>query len=123
MSVNFAAGGCSTLMPERGEPIPPQDYRRLVAGKIPEVFAKTVFVGGVEISPLRREEHYFAADWSACVKAYLDGRTRLFAVYFRDDKIVEMSGAVLIDKCKIETFEPLNIPPPPLQKADPPSQK
>jgi len=124
MSVALAAGGCSTVLPERGEPVAPQDYRKLVAEKIPDFFAKPVYVGGLEISPLRREEHYLAADWSACLKAYLDGRTRLFAVYFRDDKIVEMSGAVQIDACKKETFEPLNIPPQPkkppeLEKAAP----
>jgi hypothetical protein len=116
MSLALAAAACSTVTPERGEPVPPQDYRKLVAEKLPDFFPKTVYVGGVEISPLRREEHFFAADWSACLKAYLDGRTRLFAVYFRDDKIVEMGGAVQVDACRKETFEPLNIPPAPLTK-------
>jgi len=113
LSLALAAAGCATVGPRTGEPVPPQDYRKLVTDKAPDFFAKSVSVGGLEISALRREEHYLAADWSACLKAYLDGRTRLFAVYFRDDKIVEMSSAVQVDACKKETFEPLTIPPQP----------
>ncbi len=67
----------------------------------------------MQISPLRRDIHYFAGDWSVCLKIDASGKPQLFTVFFSNDEIVKMGLAVQIDECGREPFEDFKIVPEP----------
>jgi hypothetical protein len=109
------SAGCSVSLPEREEPQPPRDYQRLVGQKLPSLLSKDVILGNMQISPLRRDSHYFAGDWSVCLKIDAAGKPQLFTVFFSKDEIVQTRLAVQIDACARETFEDFKIAPEPVK--------
>lgn len=93
------------------EPARPRDYRKLVMVGVTTWLVPTVERGVMEISPLKPGDHYIGGDWLACLKTDARGSPRLWAVFFREDAIVHVRGALPPDRCQGEHFTPLQVAP------------
>jgi hypothetical protein len=81
-------------------------YKKLAAERV----SKLAYPGGLiapTISPLRKSHSVAFADWMACVQGEGEGQRRMFAIFYRDQKIADLRLAVVIDRCDGEPFEHL----------------
>lgn len=60
---------------------------------------------GTTISPLRKSHAVAFADWMACVQGQGEGQRRVYAIFYREQKVADLRAAVVIDRCDTETFE------------------
>jgi hypothetical protein len=77
-----------------------------------EHVSKLAVPGGIvdaSISPLRKSHAVAFADWMACVEGQSqgDGQRRMYALFYRAQKVADIRAAVVIDRCDGETFEKL----------------
>jgi hypothetical protein len=82
-------------------------YKDLASARLKQL----TYSGGLQapvISPLRKSHSVAFADWMACVQGEGEGQRRMFAVFYRDRKIVDLRHAVVIDGCEAEPFERLD---------------
>jgi hypothetical protein len=103
-------------------PKQPADYRKLVRDSDAALLLPEVKRGEVRISELRPAEHYVGADWLACLMTDASGTPRVWALFFRDEAVVHVRGALPPDRCDRESFAPLK-PPPPGPPTKPPKSK
>ena len=82
-------------------------YKKLASERI----AKLSYSGGglkrAAISPLRKSHTVAFADWMACVQGEGEGERRMYAVFYREQKVADLRAAVIIDRCEGESFEKL----------------
>jgi len=81
-------------------------YKQLAAERV----SKLAYPGGLlapAISPLRKSHTVAFADWMACVQGDGEGQRRMFAIFYREQKVADLRLAVVIDRCDGETFERL----------------
>ena len=81
-------------------------YKKLASERV----SKLTFPGGLQgptISPLRKSHAVAFADWMACVQGEGEGQRRMYAIFYREQKITDLRMAVVIDRCDTETFEKL----------------
>lgn len=82
------------------------NYKKLAAQGI----SGLTYPGGLlspSISPLRKSHSVAFADWMACIQGEGQGQHRMFAIFYRDQKIADLRLAVVIDRCDDEPFEHL----------------
>jgi len=82
------------------------NYKKLAAERVKQL----TYAGGLlspSISPLRKAHSVAFADWMACVQGEAEGQHRMFAVFYRDQKVADLRLAVVIDRCEAEPFESL----------------
>lgn len=80
------------------------NYKQLAAARLKDL----KYSGGLvapAISPLRKSHSVAFADWMACVQGDGEGQRRMFAVFYRGQKIADLRQAVVIDGCDAESFE------------------
>jgi hypothetical protein len=87
---------------------PPKNYRKLVLEKLPTFFpGGGVELGEVRLSPLVETDVRAGADWIACLETDAKGKPRLWALFFREDKLVHWRGALPPDRCERQSFSVL----------------
>jgi hypothetical protein len=89
------------------------DFTRTVSNykKLATQAVRTLtYPGGLlspSISPLRKSHSVAFADWMACVQGQGEGQPRMFAIFYRDQRVANFRLAVVIDRCEGEPFENL----------------
>jgi hypothetical protein len=81
-------------------------YKKLAAERLKELSYSGGLVG-LTISPLRKAHSVAFADWMACIQGDAEGHHRMFAIFYRDQKVADLRLAVVIDSCDSEPFEKL----------------
>jgi hypothetical protein len=83
----------------------PPDLSRL-AGRIQEVFKSVKLSGYPRVSRPRRAPVTAFGDWIVCLRG--DGEdTRIYALIFSGNDLVDFRLALMIDECANESFAPL----------------
>ena len=79
--------------------------------------------GRLEVSTPRRSDSDKGQAWLYCVKAAAGGMglPQYYAVFIRDNKVVQSRLSVLIDRCEIQSFAALKWTPD-LPRSEPPKE-
>jgi hypothetical protein len=115
-------GGCSAsemvqnLPPATTLDLPQPNYRRVVADNVRAVIPNVGSGGDLEISGVRLVDHLKGPAWLTCLKVDAHGKPQNYALFIQDDKIIDSRIGIVIDQCYKQTFEPFNLPPPPVPK-------
>jgi hypothetical protein len=107
--VAVAATGCAVSdlgAPQSPLPSNPPNLD-VVAKAAVELFTKLKLPGSPEMSPLRPAHPSSLADWMFCLRSDADDIPRNYAVFVRNNDIVNYRLAVQIDACVRERFEPV----------------
>jgi hypothetical protein len=113
MAVAFGAAGCA--MGGSGDspqsPLPPNPPDMAVVTKAAVgLFATLKLPGSGEISPLRPAHPSTLADWMFCLRSDADDLPRNYAVFWRNNAILNYRLAVQVDGCARDMFQPLGTP-------------
>jgi hypothetical protein len=90
-----------------------------LAAKMEEVFKSLKLPGSPEVSALRAAHPLSPTPWIVCLRSDAEEDRRAYALFVRDDAIVQHRLAVLIDQCEKETFVRLDRLKPAGAPADP----
>jgi hypothetical protein len=108
-------GGCSSLAMEQQEtqdtPVSPVDptYDKFVAAQLKKTFKDLSSFDSFEISQARWLQSSKGWAWLACVRFNDRGHQRSYAVYFKDNQLVDSRYAVQSDGCSGLTYSPLDL--------------
>jgi hypothetical protein len=92
-------------------PLPPNPPNlEVVTRAAVAAFAKLKLPGSPEMSPLRPAHPSSLADWMFCLRSDADDIPRFYALFVRNNDIVNYRLAVQIDGCARERFEPVAEP-------------
>lgn len=86
-------------------PYPPD--MAYLAPTIEEAFKSAKFTGYPRVSPVRPAPVSALGDWIVCLTSDSESERRIYALFIRDNAIVDARLAVVIDACADETFAPL----------------
>jgi hypothetical protein len=108
----LAVSGCAELLGTDSAQ-PPQakaepDKKKL-AELVGNAFQMAKLSGPGEVSPLRATRAPQRGDWVVCIKSSAPDQTR-YAVMIKDNAILDVRPAVVIDGCYNETYEPTGAP-------------
>ncbi len=112
-------GGCSASdIVENWSASPAPDlsqpnYRRIVADSIKTIFPKQNPIGELEISGLRRVDHLRGPAWLTCLKLNPRSNPQLYAIFIQNNKVVDWRSGIVIDRCHVQSYTPLDAPPEP----------
>ena len=109
----LAVSGCADLAATDsvGRPpvgTPPPDEKKL-SEFIGSVFRATKLSGAPEASPLRPTHGGQMGDWVVCIKSSAPNETLKYAVFIKDNSVLDFRTLVLIDGCNNETYRPVEI--------------
>jgi hypothetical protein len=109
LAAALSAIGCAAALAQPVEPAQgPKNYRKLVLDTLPTLFpGGGVELGEVRLSPLQETDIRAGADWIACLETDARGKPRLWALFFRGDKLVHWRGALPPDRCEGQSFSVL----------------
>jgi hypothetical protein len=109
LAAALIASGAAAAMAQTAEPAhAPRNYRKLVLDALPTLFpGGGVELGEVRLSPLQETDIRAGADWIACLETDARGQPRLWAIFFRGDKLVHWRGALPPDRCEGRSFSVL----------------
>jgi hypothetical protein len=109
----LAVSGCAELLgtdsaqPPQAKAAPP-DIKKL-AELARSAFQMAKLSGTGEVSPLHATYAPQRGDWIFCIKSSATEQTR-YAVFIKDNAILDVRPAVVIDRCSNETYEPMGAP-------------
>jgi hypothetical protein len=86
------------------------NYRRIVADNIHTMFPDQGRLGEMEISGLRRVEHFKGTAWITCLRLDARGNPQHYAIFIQADKIIDSRTGIVIDQCHKEAFSPFELP-------------
>jgi hypothetical protein len=86
------------------------NYRRIVADNIRTMFPEQTKLGEMEISGVRRVEHFKGTAWITCLRLDAHGNPQSYAVFIQADKIIDSRVGIIMDQCHKETFTPFELP-------------
>ena len=103
-----APAGNSSAMPEFGP----------LAARVQEIFKTLKLPGAPKVSRVRNAHLLAPADWILCLKSDVETDRHIYALFVRDNTIVDYRLAVLLDQCEHDQFEPLEtlMPAPPIAR-------
>jgi hypothetical protein len=109
----LAASGCADLAATDsvGRPqaaTPPPDEKKL-AELVGGAFRTAKLSGAPEVSPLRATHDNQIGDWTFCIKSSAPSETLKYAVFIKDNSILDVRSRVSIDGCNSETYRPIEI--------------
>lgn len=108
-------GGCSSLAMEQQEaqdtPASAVDpaYDKFVAAQLKKTFKDLSSFDSFEISQARWLQSSKGWAWLACVRFNDRGHQRSYAVYFKDNQLVDSRYAVQSDGCSGLAYSPLDL--------------
>ena len=79
----------------------------LLGPAITEAFKNAKFTGYPRVSSARPAPVSALGDWIVCLTSDAESERRIYALFIRDNAIVDGRLAVVIDDCTEETFAPL----------------
>jgi len=109
----LAASGCADLAATDsvGRPqvaTPPPDEKKL-AELVGSAFKMAKFSGAPEVSPLRATHDTQIGDWTFCIRSSAPSETLQYAVFIKDNSLLDIRSRVAIDGCNDETYRPIEI--------------
>src|SRR4051812_15211475 len=105
MLVCMAQAGCA-LSPESPiAPTPPQP--EVLQRHIQEVSVAQKLPAPLLVSPLRAAHPISPAEWIVCLKSSAPDEHRRYAVFMRNNELIAVRLAVLIDNCDHEPYQPV----------------
>ena len=99
------------------------NHRRIVADNINKMFPDRAKLGDMEISGVRRVEHFKGTAWITCLRLDARGNPQHHAIFIQADKIIDSRTGIVIDQCHKESFTPFELPPPTSTAAEPGRKK
>jgi hypothetical protein len=109
----LAVSGCADLAatdsvghPQVGTP--PPDEKKL-AEIVGSAFKTAKLSGAPEVSPVRATHDNQIGDWMVCIKSSAPHETLKYAVFIKDNSILDVRSLVSIDGCNSETYRPIEI--------------
>ncbi len=118
VAVAVALGGCSvsevvqSWTPGPAPDLSQPNYRRIVADNIKTVFPNQASLGALEISGVRPVDHLKGPAWLTCLKLDARGHPQHYAIFIKDNKIIDSRVGILIDQCHKEAYTPFEISQP-----------
>ena len=109
-------GGCSASDIVQNWPVSPApdlsqpNYRRIVADNLKTIFPNLNPIGDLEISDLRLVDHLKGPAWLACLKLNARSNPQFYAIFIQDNKIVDWRSGIMIDRCHVQSYAPLDPP-------------
>ncbi|HLH98603.1 MAG TPA: hypothetical protein VKW08_26125 [Xanthobacteraceae bacterium] len=79
----------------------------LLTPMIAQAFKNAKFAGYPRVSAVRTAPISALGDWIVCLTSDSESDQRIYALFIRDNAIVDARLAVVIDACTDETFAPL----------------
>jgi hypothetical protein len=110
-----AVGGCSAseiIQNWSGGPasdLSQPDYRRIVADNVKTIFPNQAPIGELQISDARLVDHLKGPAWLTCLRLDTKGLARHYAIFIKDNKVIDSRIGVVIDQCHKMTYTPLEI--------------
>ena len=109
----LAVSGCAELAvtdsvghPQVGTP--PPDGKKL-AELVGSAFKMAKLSGAPEASSVRATHDNQMGDWMVCIKSSAPDETLRYAVFIKDNSILDIRSLVSIDGCNGETYRPVEI--------------
>jgi hypothetical protein len=85
---------------------PPPD-RKIAEQAAATVFPQTKLSGTAEISPFREAHPPQSGDWMFCLKSSNADEQMRYAVFLKNNALLDYRAAVAIDGCNSTTYQPL----------------
>ena len=117
-AISALLSGCSILLdaelPTLPDPEPDSTDLNVIFEKIAGIYPGLKLTGAPLISRVRKSESVSIANWVICLRndAPADTATdaRYYAVFIKKNEIVDYRLAVVLDRCEMQSFEPLPKP-------------
>jgi len=103
------APGCSDIaLPKEDAPADAPESRR-IAGHLKSIFKDRAAYDGFEISGARWVHGVKGWSWLTCVRFKDHDRMRAYAVFSKDNAIVDGRYAVQTDACDVQAYSPFDL--------------
>ena len=118
LAIAVALGGCSAgeiiqnWTPDPAPDLSQPNHRRIVSDNIKTVFPGQASFGVLEISGVRQVDHLSGPAWVTCLKLDANGGPQHYAIFIKNNKIIDSRLGILIDRCHKEAYTPFDVPPP-----------
>jgi hypothetical protein len=107
-----ALSGCGNLASSQ-DPVPDTSafpaYRTTIANYVKITFKNQGALQVTEISDLTWIHTAVGWSWLACIRFQQEGHRHIYAVFLRDNAIVDSRYAVKTDQCEAKTYSPFDL--------------